>query len=80
MIRAGVPSRDEDQHNIALAPTFFKRKQYPKKCSTAMASRKARSSSADQSKSQALEKVTEDDSSLAAWLDKGADVNAKNSE
>jgi hypothetical protein len=27
-----------------------------------------------------LEKVTEDDSSLAAWLDKGADVNAKNSE
>lgn len=43
-----------------------------------MVPKKGRSSSS--AKPLASEQVTEDDSSLAAWLDKGADVNAQNSE
>jgi hypothetical protein len=45
-----------------------------------MASKKRRSLVAVPTSSESKKNVTEDDSSLIAWLDQGADINAKNSE
>jgi hypothetical protein len=45
-----------------------------------MVSKKKRSLAAAPTSLASKKNVTEDDSSLIAWLDQGADINAKNSE
>ena len=57
---------------------IFDGMQFIAQFTVTMVPKKGRSSFS--AKPLASEQVTEDDSSLAAWLDKGADVNAQNSE